>query len=57
MSMTWLGLRNLTRSRLRLFGVLGLLSVAFYLALTMTAIGNSMSARTEALQGNINNTL
>lgn len=57
MSMIWLGLRNLARSWLRLFVVLGLLGVAFYLALTMTAIGNSMSARTEALQGSVNNTL
>jgi ABC-type antimicrobial peptide transport system permease subunit len=57
MSMIWLGLRNLTRSRLRLLIALGLLAIAFYLALTMTAIGNSMSARTEALQQSVNNTL
>jgi ABC-type antimicrobial peptide transport system permease subunit len=57
MSMIWLGLRNLTRSRLRLLITLGLLAIAFYLALTMTAIGNSMTARTQALQQSVNNTL
>ena len=57
MSMVRIGVRNLSRSKLRLVLVAALIGTPFFLLLVMESIGDAVQRQTDVLKESVNNTL